>query len=58
MPAQPEALPYREQLGRIVELSESEALLAEAEVRKASAVYGAKIAEAELALAAVPRPAE
>ena len=43
---------YREQLGSIVELNEAEALLAEAEAHKASAVYAAKIAEAELEFAA------
>ena len=43
---------YREQLGSIVELNEAEALLAEAEAQKASAVYAAKIAEAQLEFAA------
>ena len=43
---------YREQLGSIVELNEAEALLAEAEAHKASAVYAAKIAEAQLEFAA------
>ncbi len=42
---------YREQLGSMVELNESEALLAQAEAHKASAVYAAKIAEAELEFA-------
>ena len=42
---------YREQLGSIVELNEAEALLAEAEAQKASAVYAAKIAEAQLEFA-------
>ena len=42
---------YREQLGSMVELNESEALLAQAEAHKASAVYAAKIAEAALEFA-------